>query len=169
MCRSEHLMITSDMDYDRGRTQKNPTTFLALMVEERLFFILNFLKNNPLRKYHGSVFGVSQQQRGQWIHTLAIMLKISYLRPECSRMRTWLDSKSSLKKEVGRRSSMITRRRGIPRPSNPEVRCSSTNKEALRKNAYHGAENQKRTHFIHSNQSRTCHFWHQDFPCDQRH
>lgn len=93
--------------------------------------------------------------------------KISHLRPECSRMRTWLDSKSSLKKEVGRRSSMITRRRGIPRPSNPEVRCSSTNKEALRKNAYHGAENQKRTHFIHSNQSRTCHFWHQDFPCDQ--
>ena len=75
MCRSEHLMITSDMDYDRGRTQKNPTTFLALMVEERLFFILNFLKNNPLREYHGSVFGVSQQQRGQWIHTLAIMLK----------------------------------------------------------------------------------------------
>ena len=169
MCRSEHLMITSDMDYDRGRTQKNPTTFLALMVEERLFFILNFLKNNPLREYHGSVFGVSQQQRGQWIHTLAIMLKNIVVTAGMLPDEDLAGFKKSLEKRGGEKIIHDSTEKGDSLTEQSRSSLFFNQQRSSEENAYHGAENQKRTHFIHSNQSRTCHFWHQDFPCDQRH
>ena len=38
-------------------------------VAERLFFILVYLKNNPLQSYHAACFDMSQLC-GQWIHTL---------------------------------------------------------------------------------------------------
>ena len=44
-------------------------------VSERLFFILVYLKNNPLQSYHAACFDMSQQQCGQWIHTLTEILR----------------------------------------------------------------------------------------------
>lgn len=40
------------------------------IIADRLFFILTYLKNNPTQEYHAAGFGMSQQQCGQWIHTL---------------------------------------------------------------------------------------------------
>lgn len=37
-------------------------------VAGRLFFILVYLKNNPLQSYHTACFDMSRQKRGQWIH-----------------------------------------------------------------------------------------------------
>lgn len=46
-------------------------------VAERLFFILVYLKNNPLQSYHATCFDMSQQQCGQWIHTLTEVLRVA--------------------------------------------------------------------------------------------
>ncbi len=44
-------------------------------VADRLFFILVYLKNNPTQQYHGACFDMSQQQCGQWVHTLTEILR----------------------------------------------------------------------------------------------
>lgn len=44
-------------------------------VAHRLFFILVYLKNNPIQDYHAACFDMSQQQCGQWIHTLTEVLR----------------------------------------------------------------------------------------------
>lgn len=44
-------------------------------VADRLFFILVYLKNNPTQEYHATLFDMSQQQCGQWIHTLTDILR----------------------------------------------------------------------------------------------
>lgn len=44
-------------------------------VADRLFFILTFLKNNPTQEYHAAGFDMTQQQCGQWIHTLTEVLE----------------------------------------------------------------------------------------------
>lgn len=46
-------------------------------VADRLFFLLVYLKNNPTQEYHAACFGMSQQQCGQWIHTLTDVLEIA--------------------------------------------------------------------------------------------
>lgn len=44
-------------------------------VAERLFFILVYLKNNPLQSYNVACLDMSQQQCGQWIHSLTEILR----------------------------------------------------------------------------------------------
>lgn len=46
-------------------------------VADRLFFILCYLKNNPTQEYHAAFFDMSQQQCGQWIHTLTEILRMA--------------------------------------------------------------------------------------------
>ena len=38
--------------------------------EDRLFFLLVYLKTNNLQGIHGELFGMSQGKANQWIHTL---------------------------------------------------------------------------------------------------
>ncbi|MCM1162725.1 MAG: transposase family protein [Muribaculaceae bacterium] len=44
---------------------------------DRLFFILVYLKNNPNQEYMGASFGMTQQQCGQWIHTLTEIFQMA--------------------------------------------------------------------------------------------
>ncbi len=46
-------------------------------VEERLFFILVYLKNNPTQEYLAAGYGMAQQQCGQWIHVLTEVLAMA--------------------------------------------------------------------------------------------
>jgi len=46
-------------------------------VADRLFFLLTYLKNNPTQEYHAAMFDMSQQQCGQWIHTLTDILRMA--------------------------------------------------------------------------------------------
>lgn len=43
--------------------------------EERLLFILSYLKENPTQTYHGYLYGMSQGKANQWIHTLFPVLQ----------------------------------------------------------------------------------------------
>jgi len=42
--------------------------------EDRLFFILIYMKNNPLQVLQGQMFGIPQNKANQWIHTLLPVL-----------------------------------------------------------------------------------------------
>jgi hypothetical protein len=43
--------------------------------EDRLLFILVYLKNNSLQVLHGELFGMPQNKANQWIHTLLPVLQ----------------------------------------------------------------------------------------------
>ena len=43
--------------------------------EDRLFFILSYLKQNPTQVYHGKLFGLPQCKVNQWVHTLFPVLR----------------------------------------------------------------------------------------------
>jgi hypothetical protein len=43
-------------------------------IEDRLFFILVYLKNNPLQEYHAGCFEMDQKQCNSFIHTLSHIL-----------------------------------------------------------------------------------------------
>lgn len=45
------------------------------MIEDKLLFILSYLKNNPLQDYHGSCYDMSQPQCNEWIHLLSDILR----------------------------------------------------------------------------------------------
>ena len=46
-------------------------------VEDRLFFILVYLKNNPLQEYHAACFDMEQKQCNRFIHVLYSILEQS--------------------------------------------------------------------------------------------
>jgi Helix-turn-helix of DDE superfamily endonuclease len=48
--------------------------------EDRLLFILSYLKSNALQVFHGQLFGMPQNKANQWIHTLLPVLKATFER-----------------------------------------------------------------------------------------
>lgn len=46
-------------------------------VTERLFFILVYLKNNPLQEYHAACFGMDQKHCNTFIHSLTHIPRLS--------------------------------------------------------------------------------------------
>lgn len=46
--------------------------------EDRLLFILSYLKQNPTQEYHGVVFALPQNKVNQWVHTLFPVLQIAF-------------------------------------------------------------------------------------------
>ena len=41
---------------------------------DALFFLLSYIKNNPLQEYHAAQYGLSQPQANVWIHLLCTLL-----------------------------------------------------------------------------------------------
>ena len=70
--RMKHFCLDGKPRVGRGyRTYSNcplPTP------EDRLLFILVYLKNNPLQVMQGELFGMPQNKANQWIHTLLPVL-----------------------------------------------------------------------------------------------
>lgn len=70
--RMKHFCLDGKQRVGRGyRTYSNcplPTP------EDRLLFILVYLKNNPLQVMQGELFGMPQNKANQWIHTLLPVL-----------------------------------------------------------------------------------------------
>jgi len=48
--------------------------------EDRLLFILSYLKSNALQVFHGQLFGMPQNKANQWIHTLLPVLQATLAR-----------------------------------------------------------------------------------------
>ena len=60
------------------RTARTYTTYRTCPLptpEDRLLFILSYLKSNPLQVFHGRLFGIRQNKANQWIHTLRPVLR----------------------------------------------------------------------------------------------
>ena len=45
--------------------------------EDRLLFLLSYLKQNPTQEYHGVLFGLPQCKVNQWVHTLFPVLQVA--------------------------------------------------------------------------------------------
>lgn len=64
----------------KPRTARSYTTYTNCPLpdpEDRLLFILSYLKTNPLQVAHGLLFGLSQGKTNQWIHVLLPVLRNS--------------------------------------------------------------------------------------------
>ena len=88
-------------------------------IEERLFFILTFLKNNPTQEYHAAGFDMSQQRCGQWIHTPTTVLRNATDMAGMLPAETLAEFKKILEERGGEKvlhacSSMIPRRGRFP-------------------------------------------------------
>lgn len=62
----------------KKRTKRVYTTYANCPLpapEDRLLFVLSYLKTNPLQVAHGRLFGMPQNKANQWIHTLLPVLK----------------------------------------------------------------------------------------------
>ena len=46
-------------------------------IEDKLLFILVYLKTNPLQTYHARMFGMTQPKANRWIHTLHTVLNLT--------------------------------------------------------------------------------------------
>lgn len=46
--------------------------------QQRLFFILMFVKTNPLQEVYGAMFGMPQGKTNMWIHTLLPVLQATF-------------------------------------------------------------------------------------------
>lgn len=53
-----------------GRTYTPYRTCPLPMPEDKLFFILVYLKNNTTQTLHGQLFSLSQSNTNKWIHTI---------------------------------------------------------------------------------------------------
>lgn len=61
----------------RKQTRTLPT------VEDKLFFLLTYLKNNPLQHFQGAAFGLSQAKTSIWFNALLPLLRTVLGRLEC--------------------------------------------------------------------------------------
>lgn len=65
----------------KPRTQRTYTTYKNCplpMPEDRLLFVLVYLKTNPLQVAHGLMFGLPQGKTNQWIHLLLPLLRQTF-------------------------------------------------------------------------------------------
>ena len=60
----------------RLRISYNRKSSQLPLINDKLLFILSYLKNNPLQEYHGATYGMTQPQCNEWVHRLSdILLK----------------------------------------------------------------------------------------------
>jgi hypothetical protein len=59
----------------RERISYNRKTSKIPLIQDKLLFILSYLKNNPLQEYHGAMFGMTQPQCSDWVHLLCEILR----------------------------------------------------------------------------------------------
>ncbi|OAV73933.1 hypothetical protein Barb7_02658 [Bacteroidales bacterium Barb7] len=66
-----HFTLAGKM---RERITYNRKTSEIPLIEDKLLFILSYLKNNPLQEYHGATYNMSQPQCNEWVHLLSDIL-----------------------------------------------------------------------------------------------
>lgn len=62
----------------QARTKRSYTTYQNCPLptaEDRLLFILSYVKGNPLQSHHGLLFGMRQGKANRWIHVLLPVLR----------------------------------------------------------------------------------------------
>lgn len=64
----------------QARTKRRYTTYQNCPLptaEDRLLFVLSYVKSNPLQSNHGLLFGMSQGKTNGWLHVLLPVLRAS--------------------------------------------------------------------------------------------
>lgn len=64
----------------KPRTQRRYTTYQNCPLptaEDRLLFVLSYVKGNPLQSNHGTLFGMRQGKTNGWLHVLLPVLRQS--------------------------------------------------------------------------------------------
>ncbi len=74
---------------------------VLLQIEDKLFFILFYLKLYPLQEIIAYLFGMSQSQSNYWIHTLSQVLKMALERDGFLPQRMQDELKDLLEQETG--------------------------------------------------------------------
>jgi len=69
---NDHFTFTGKIRQRRTFTRKN--TILP-KIEDKLMFLLIYLKTNPLQEHHAASFGMTQSQANQLIHLLSSLLR----------------------------------------------------------------------------------------------
>lgn len=67
----------------KPRTARGYTTYQTCPLpapEDRLLFILSYLKSNSLQVFHGRLVGMRQTKANQWIHTLLPVVRATFAR-----------------------------------------------------------------------------------------
>jgi hypothetical protein len=60
------------------RTKRSYTTYENCPLptaEDRLLFVLSYVKGNPLQSHHGLLFGMAQGKTNSWLHSLLPVLR----------------------------------------------------------------------------------------------
>ncbi len=65
----------------KPRTERSYTTYANSPLptpEDRLLFVLSYVKGNPLQSNHGVLFGMVQGKTNRWLHTLLPVLQATF-------------------------------------------------------------------------------------------
>jgi hypothetical protein len=65
----------------KPRTKRSYTTYENCPLptaEDRLLFVLSYVKGNPLQSNHGVLFGMVQGKTNRWLHTLLPVLRATF-------------------------------------------------------------------------------------------
>lgn len=93
-------------------------------VADRLFFILVYLKNNPLQEYHAACFGMDQKHCNVFVHCLALILRTSLKTMGLMPAETEKELSDRLSEYAKRKETPVLLHDGtereIPRPAIPE-------------------------------------------------
>ncbi len=93
-------------------------------MEDRLFFILFYLKTYPLQEVLGHLFGLSQGQANIWVHKLSLVLKKALNRNGCMPTRLPEQMLARLEEEASQDLGIDGTERRINRPEEEECRLS---------------------------------------------
>lgn len=95
-------------------------------IEERLVFILSYLKLNPIQEQHADAFGMQQKQCNEFVHGLSVILekalRLSGSMPSCDQkgLQEKLDTLAEGEKDLLHDGT----EREVPRPLDPEAQKS---------------------------------------------
>ena len=113
--------VWAEREQQAGRLASNggrPAQLKA--IEEKLLFILFYLKTYPLQEVLGHLFGLSQGQANQWIHRLSQVLQETLKRQGYGPVRLPAEMLERLAEEDGQAFGIDGTERRINRPQDDE-------------------------------------------------
>lgn len=102
----------------RNRTYSTYKNSSLPTMEDKLLFMLNYLKTYPLQESHAQVFGMQQSQASQWIHLLLPLVKASLA--DCGELPARKREDSTLAEDEAGLFFHDGTERPINRPQDPE-------------------------------------------------
>src|SRR5215831_14818139 len=102
----------------RNRTYSTYKNSSLPTMEDKLLFILNYLKTSPLPESHAQVFGMQQSQASQWMHLLLPLVKASLA--DCGELPARKREDSTLAEDEAGLVFHDGTERPINRPQDPE-------------------------------------------------